>query len=140
MDYSEKVAYIKGLAEDIGLKAENPLDKLTLGIIDALSDMAEIVKDLENATDSLEVDVEDISEHLNALSGFADDDDDYEAKCPSCGNIISIDPESIEEGFFVCPECGEHLEFDLSSGHGCDCGGCCGEISHIHGGPTEEEE
>ena len=33
-------------------------------------------------------------------------------KCPSCGSVINLDEEMLEEGSMVCPKCGEDLEFD----------------------------
>ena len=51
-----------------------------------------------------------------------DDDEDeepeydgviYDATCPVCGEEISFDEETLEQGSIVCPKCGEKLEFDL---------------------------
>lgn len=38
----------------------------------------------------------------------------YDATCPSCGEEITFDEETLEEGSINCPVCGELLEFDLS--------------------------
>ena len=38
----------------------------------------------------------------------------YDVKCPVCGEEITFDEETLEEGSIVCPKCGETLEFDLS--------------------------
>ena len=38
----------------------------------------------------------------------------YDVKCPVCGEEITFDEDTLEEGSIVCPECGETLEFDLS--------------------------
>ena len=54
----------------------------------------------------------------------ADEDDDqdeydfgsetlYEVKCPTCGEVITIDEEMLDEGATTCPNCGEELEFDM---------------------------
>ena len=37
----------------------------------------------------------------------------YDATCPVCGEEISFDEETLEEGSIQCPNCGELLEFDL---------------------------
>ena len=37
----------------------------------------------------------------------------YDATCPVCGEEISFDEETLEQGSIVCPKCGEKLEFDL---------------------------
>ncbi len=38
----------------------------------------------------------------------------YDVKCPVCGEEITFDEDTLEEGSIVCPKCGEVLEFDLS--------------------------
>ena len=43
---------------------------------------------------------------------FGDEDTTiYEVECPSCGNIIDFDEETLEKGSIICDECGEKLEF-----------------------------
>ena len=37
----------------------------------------------------------------------------YDATCPSCGEEITFDEETLEKGSIRCPNCGEELEFDL---------------------------
>ena len=39
----------------------------------------------------------------------------YEVECPSCGDVICLDEDMLEEGEIACPNCGEMLEFDLDS-------------------------
>ena len=34
-------------------------------------------------------------------------------KCPTCGEVITIDEEMLDEGATTCPNCGEELEFDM---------------------------
>ena len=48
-----------------------------------------------------------------------EDEDDgdgvlYDVKCPVCGEEITFDEDTLDEGSIVCPKCGETLEFDLS--------------------------
>lgn len=40
----------------------------------------------------------------------------YDVTCPSCGEEISFDEETLEKGSITCPKCGEILEFDLDDG------------------------
>ena len=37
----------------------------------------------------------------------------YEVKCPTCGEVITIDEEMLDEGATTCPNCGEELEFEM---------------------------
>ena len=34
-------------------------------------------------------------------------------KCPTCGEVITIDEEMLDEGATTFPNCGEELEFDM---------------------------
>jgi ribosomal protein S27E len=38
----------------------------------------------------------------------------YDVVCPVCGEEISFDEDTLNEGSIKCPSCGETLEFDLS--------------------------
>lgn len=63
----------------------------------------------------------------SGCAGMDDDDEDelhegdeeleydgilYDVTCPSCGEEISFDAETLERGSIECPACGEILEFD----------------------------
>ena len=37
----------------------------------------------------------------------------YDVTCPACGEEITFDEATLEEGSIRCPSCGETLEFDL---------------------------
>ena len=40
----------------------------------------------------------------------------YDVTCPTCGEEISFDEETLQKGSITCPKCGEVLEFDLDDG------------------------
>lgn len=42
----------------------------------------------------------------------------YDATCPSCGEEITFDEDTLAKGSINCPVCGELLEFDLSDEDG----------------------
>ena len=137
MTITEKVAYLRGLAEGMKLDSSTNEGKLTLAIIDTLDDIALTVSDLEDTVAELSAQVDEIDDDLGALEdevysdGCDDEDEDfddtlYEVECPSCGDIICLDEEMLDEGEIDCPNCGEKLEFDFEEGDGCDCG-------HHHG-------
>lgn len=52
----------------------------------------------------------------------------FEVTCPSCGDTIELNDEMLEEGFIICPNCKEKLEFDFDDDEdepcGCGCEGC----------------
>ena len=129
MSISEKVAYIKGLAE--GLKTE---DKLLTAIIDVLGDIAaeiddveEVVADMGDQIDAVDEDLASVEELIydeedDCCCCGEDDDDCYEVECPACHEVLYLDAEMLEEEGIECPNCGTPLEFDFD---GCDDCCCC---------------
>ena len=128
MGVSEKVAYLKGLAEGLGLDAESKEGKLFAAIIDVLDEMAEEILDLEEemadieeGLDAVSDDLSEVEEALYELEDEFDDEDEDEDEedcfmttCPACEEEIFFDETVLEDGEVVCPNCGEKLEFDLS--------------------------
>ena len=130
MTITERAAYIKGLAEGLGIDESTKEGKVIKALIDAFDDMALTVSDLEAELDELTEQVETIDEDLGSLEedyydlddecdcdecGAEDfeDGDIYEVCCPTGGDIVCIDSDMLEEGQTTCPNCGELLEFDL---------------------------
>ena len=133
MTISEKSAYLKGLMEGMNLNTESNEGKMIAAIVDLLGDMAKRVTDIEETTIAISDELDEIEEDLDAIEDFImdeDDDDDedyddedewdddeettiYEAECPSCGEVVDFDEETLEKGSIVCPNCGETLEFSL---------------------------
>ena len=159
MTISEKVAYLKGLAEGLGLDKDNKQDKLLAAVIDVLDAVALNLEEIEeNALDlGDEIDAisDDLAEVESVVYGEFDEDeyddeccdeDDYEGECcgghhhdeahscccggdhgdhsehvfyevtcPACDNTITVDEDVLALGKIQCPSCGEILEFDLES-------------------------
>lgn len=130
MTITEKVAYLKGLAEGLKINDDKPEGKLLLAMIDVLEDMSLTVDDLDNELAEVVEIVDEIDQDLGDLEGdvYGEDDDDdfcdgcdcceddedlYEVECPTCGDTICINEEMLEEGEMDCPNCGELLEFEL---------------------------
>lgn len=143
MTVTEKVAYLKGLAEGLGIEEGSKEGKLLKAIMDVLADLALSVEDLEDYTAELTEQVDAIDEDLDALEGdfYEDEDCDcdcdcdcdedwddefYDVSCPNCDEEFSVDEETLLEGGIECPNCGEHLEFDIEcDDDDCDCGCGC---------------
>ena len=127
MSIKEKVAYLKGLAEGLGLDAESKAEKLITVIIDMLADIADEIEELnENALDigeeldAISDDLADVEEFLFGDDfddddyddfDFDDDDDDDESDeecgCAFCGGA--------ELSYEVnCPACGAEIHLDES--------------------------
>ncbi len=140
MTASEKVAYLKGLAEGLGIKDSTQEGKLMLAMIDVLESLAGDVEDLEaNAADMADT-IDDIGADMAYLEdlclGDMEDEDDefesdecegecsccsgcddeieYEVTCPKCGDVITVYEEDLDFGSVRCPSCDAELEFDFS--------------------------
>ena len=112
MEISEKVAYLKGLAEGLNLDTDSKEGKLIAAIIDVLDDMAEKFAEVDD-------ELCDVEETLYfALDDDEDEDDEEEdcfvTTCPECEEEVFFDETVLEDGEVTCPNCGAKLEFDLS--------------------------
>ena len=125
----EKVAYLKGLAEGLGVNDETEQGKLMLAMIDTLEALAknseetdERVGELSEYVEEIDSDVSDLEE---ALFSEEDDDDEedeeddeededddedgdglIEYECPHCGTVIFFDENAFDmEEEHLCPNC-----------------------------------
>lgn len=133
MEITEKVAYLKGLAEGMELDTEKQEGKLLAAIIDVLDDMALEIEDLKDAQEELGDGLDAVSDDLEDVEDvvFGEDEDDededeyeydepdededcYATTCPTCEETIYFDESVLEDGQVICPNCGEKLEFDLT--------------------------
>ena len=131
MTVTEKVAYIKGLMDASELNEDAKETKIIKAIVDALSEIAELVTDLEDGYSDLSEQVDAIDEDLDALEQdfYEDDDDDddeddedlFEITCASCGDTLMLDEETLLTGTVECPGCGTTLELDVHYDDECDC-------------------
>ncbi|MEE1319847.1 MAG: hypothetical protein UHD05_10060 [Ruminococcus sp.] len=150
MNLTEKIAYIKGLAEGLNLDESKPEVKVINAIVDLLDDMAYSVADMEELYDELSAQVDEIDQDLADVESDVYDDEDceccdccddedeedpfYEVTCGACGQTLNVSEDVLLEGEIECPNCGELLEFDFSDlfdedgccEDGCTCG-CCDE-------------
>ena len=126
MEISEKVAYLKGLAEGLALDTETKEGKLIAAIIDVLDEMSirfeDIDDNLVDLEDGLDAVSDDLSEVEETLYEMDDDDEEldddaeyFETTCPVCQEEIVFDEDTLDSGEIRCPNCGEKLEFDLSN-------------------------
>ncbi len=138
MTITEKVAYLKGLAEGLALDEAKPEAKIIKAMLDVLDDIALSVSDLEDGMDLISEQLDAVDEDLDELEGYVyedlddcccddccDDEEEeyYDVECPSCGEVICVDRDILEEGSINCPKCNELLEFEIDCD--CDCDDCC---------------
>ena len=87
MTTSEKVAYLKGLAEGLGLAKDSKEDKLFSAIIDVLETVAEDLEALEENALDLGDEIDAISDDLAAVEDIIYENEDEDDCC--CGDYDS---------------------------------------------------
>lgn len=146
MTISEKVAYLKGLAEGLDLDTTKSKEaKLISVMIGILEEVGLSIEDLEDNTAALGEEIDAISEDLSDVEEIVydededdcgcGDDDFFEVECPNCGAEIDIDEDILDEGTVVCPACGEKFVIDLCDDEEDGC--CCG---HHHDHDHDEDD
>jgi len=127
MSIKERVAFLKGLAEGLGLDTDVKVEKLISVMIDTLADMADEIEmlnenslDIGEELDAISDDLADVEDFLYG-DDYDDDDDDYddfdfdddddddddEQSCAFCGGS-SLSYE------VACPACGAEIKLDES--------------------------
>jgi len=126
-ELTEKIAYLRGLADGMNLDKETNEGKLISEIIDVLGDMGADVDSLFDIVDDIDEAVADIEEEV--FEDFDDDEDEYdddlfEIECPNCGDTVILDDEMLEQDQLICPYCKEEIEIEFNCDG--DCSGCEG--------------
>ena len=132
MTISEKVAYIQGLFDGMGLdKKESGEAKIMAEILDVLKEIGEQLETVDATLDEYGEEIDALSDDLSDVEeqgydlddddfddddfdddDFEDDDDEddddfFETPCPNCGEDLFIDDDVLEAGFVDCPACGQ---------------------------------
>ena len=108
MTISEKVAYLKGLAEGLDLDTTKSKEgKLISVMIGIMEELAMSVEDLEENALNLGEEIDVLSDDLSDVEEvvFDEEDDDledydddwFEVECPTCGADIMVDDEAEDE-------------------------------------------
>lgn len=116
----ERVAYLRGLCEGLGIAEETKEGRVLGEIVEILGEFADAIVELSDKQDELEEYTESIDEDLSDLEDDfyeedededEDEDDDemgyVEVTCPHCGEEIEIDEDLLydEESDIICPCC-----------------------------------
>ena len=145
MKITEKVAYIRGLAEGLELDPSQKEVKVLNAIIDLLDEMAETLTDVHSDLQDVAAQLDEVDEDLGSLEEevyggectcgcehddadeedddepFGEDDCYYEVTCPNCNETICLSEDVICVGQMDCPNCGVPLEFDIDDCEEDDC-------------------
>ncbi|MBQ7870915.1 MAG: hypothetical protein IJ357_02125 [Oscillospiraceae bacterium] len=137
MTLTEKSAYLKGLMDGLNINKEENEGKMIAAIVDLLHDMTSAISNLEKNAIAVSDELDEIEEDLDAIEEFLmeddededdedfefidddgedfeyDEDDMYEVTCPKCGEVTTVDEETLLNDSIDCPKCGELLEFEF---------------------------
>ena len=131
MTISEKVAYLKGLAEGLNIDTDKSKEgKLINVMIDILDEIALSIEDLEENSLALGEEIDVLSDDLADVEAVVFDDEDeddydedeeeefdddwFEVECPNCDEVLVVDEDALEEGYIKCPNCETEYSLDLS--------------------------
>ena len=126
MTISEKVAYLKGLAEGLDLDTQKSKEaKLISVMIGILEEIGLSIEDLEENALALGEEIDVLSDDLADVEEvvFEDEDEEYEddfdddwfeVECPTCEEPLLFDDEALAEGYIECPNCQSKFSLDLS--------------------------
>ena len=113
---TDKVSYLKGLADGMKLNMDKDANKLIMEILGVLGEFADEMQAMTDAHDELNEYVESIDDDLADLEEtlFGDEEEDEDDGDIEVDDIIT----------YACPECGHEIEFraddvDLSEDYLC---------------------
>ena len=84
MTLTEKLAYIKGLAEGLGVDGATKEGKVLLALVDLLDDVTTAVSELESDMDQAYEELDAIDEDLTDIEDFLWEDDEDDCDCCDC--------------------------------------------------------
>ena len=120
MTISEKVAYIRGLYDGLGLDGEKSGEARILSeVLDVLRQVGSQLDGMDASADRLYDELEDLRDSVADLENAVFDEDDgdfeddgdtdedfFEIPCPTCGEDLTVDDEALAAGVVDCPACG----------------------------------
>lgn len=130
MDLNAKAAYIRGLMAGMEFDPASKNGKVIAAMMDLLEEMAAQVVEHDNALDQVYDELETLDQDMDDIVGdlyAADDDEDdedqdsddgdtlYEVTCPNCGEVSTVDEETLldQTQELVCPYCNASFDIEL---------------------------
>lgn len=129
MEYlNERVSYIRGLVDGLGLDGTTKEGKVILAMLDTLEDFADAINELEASQSELDDYVGAIDEDLSDIEDEIYDDDEYdeddednednedyvEVECPHCHMLMSVEEDLLDDADteLVCPHCNKPIKIE----------------------------
>ena len=112
---TDRVSYLKGLAEGLKLDTEKNEGKLIEKMLDLLSDVAQEIEDIRSEHDDLNEYVEAIDNDLSDIEDLIYDEEDEEDGDEDDEEDLSDDEEDDNLVEYTCPHCGEEMTFEVDN-------------------------
>ena len=114
---TDRVSYLKGLADGLQLSEDKASHKMIVQILDLLGEMTDEMDRMNEAHEDLNEYVESIDDDLADLEEtlFGDDEED-ECHCGHCHDDEDDDDEDDEDEMiaYACPSCGHDIVFNAA--------------------------
>ena len=107
---TDRAAYLRGLADGMGLTKDTNEHKLLLEMLELMNEMADKINELDEDVGEMEAYIEDLDEDLADIEdALFDDEDDDDCDCDDddCDCDDEDEYEELEELAFDCPYCGK---------------------------------
>ena len=129
-DLTNKISYLKGLADGMRIAEKSEEGKLIAQIIEALSDTAEEIEGISSRCDGIDEEIYELNEDnislnmsVDELFGYMDDDESI-SFAPDEDDYYDDEDDDLFESYdeegdglfeIQCPECGEDVivDFDM---------------------------
>ncbi len=130
-EFTNRAAYLKGLADGMKLDTDKNEGKLLSEIIDFLCDLSAEIEAIDDEQGFIADRLDELEEEVELIGDEVfeeyddedyDDDDEFQITCEACGEDIIVTTEDLMDGEILCPTCGETIEFDFDCD--CDCEDC----------------
>ena len=123
MTITEKVAYIQGLYDGLGLDGEKSGEARILSeLLDVMKEVGQQLEGMDTAMDQFDEELDALGDSVADLEDAVFDDEDeqdefledldgmdedfFEIPCPTCGEDLVVDDEALAAGVVDCPACG----------------------------------
>ena len=118
---TDRTSYLRGLADGLGIDKEKAENKLMLGMLAVMEEMADKIQELDSDVDeideyvaSIDNDLSDVEDYLmdDEMDDFdeLDEDDEVDINCPHCGEEFTILTGDLSiDSDVPCPACGKSI-------------------------------
>lgn len=119
----ERIAYLRGLAEGLGIPGDTKEGKVLKAIIDVMDEMVEEMRANQQAQKEF---MEHMSEALELDDEEFEDIQYFDVTCNQCGEVFSVDEDMLQRDTIQCPSCGQEIDIQVEEDFACDgeCGDC----------------